>query len=125
MRSALERAQSLLSWIAARPAGRKLYHAIPGDHIKEDPDSSLVSATLFEPENSYYSVRIVELHLQNAGEYFRNFLPMLLTLSEFNRGGEATTHPYFVSNERLKDALGSSGANIGAVQIQDVYALRL
>jgi hypothetical protein len=111
-----------VDWIRARPATRKLYKII--DRIEDDPIPTATDGNSFEPEASYFSVRIVEMHLQNAGEYFRNFLPIAVTLSEFKQGGQSRSSPFFLNNDRLKQALGAAGEHVGAIRMENVYALR-
>jgi hypothetical protein len=36
----------------------------------------------FQPEESYFSVRLVEIHLSESGKYFRDFLPLAVCVAE-------------------------------------------
>jgi len=113
-----------INWFQARPPARQFYRAIPNDRIKDDPRLDSIAGQAFEPESSYVSVRIAELHLKNAAEYFRNFLPVATILSEFSQGGQKRAQPFFLNNERLKQALGFGADELGWVQMENVYALR-
>jgi hypothetical protein len=120
----LQGAREWYDWFTARPTERKFYRPLTRDRIFDDPKLEAVDGEAFPAEASYFSVRIVEMHLQNAGEYFRNFLPMVVTLSEFSRGGQARALPFFLNNDRLKEALGTASGGLGLIQMQNVYALR-
>jgi hypothetical protein len=113
-----------VNWFQARPATRKFYRPIPSSHVKDDPKPEAIGGHPFAPESSYFSVRIVEMHLKNAREYFRNFLPVGVVLSEFSQGGQTRAQPFFLNNDRLKQALGMAADELGWVQMENVYALR-
>jgi hypothetical protein len=119
-----ETAKEWFDWFQARPATRRFYRAIPTDRVERDPKPGVVDGQAFAPEASYFSVRIVDLHLKNAGEYFRNFLPVGVVLSEFTAGGQTRAQPFFLNTDRLKQALGTAGDGLGFVQMQNVYALK-
>jgi hypothetical protein len=104
-----QQAREWFNWFQARPSTRKLYRAIPWNRIIDDPTPGLVDSSPFETEGSYFSLRIVEMHLQNSGEYFRQFLPVTVTLSEFTQGGQARALPFFLNTDRLRHALGGNG----------------
>src|ERR1700736_6683028 len=92
----IEQAREWLDQIQARPSERQFSSAIPADRVLEDKQAAALDGTAVEPEASYFSVRIVEMYLKNAGEYFRQFLPMAITLAEFSQGGQQRTLPFFL-----------------------------
>src|SRR5215831_13403486 len=112
-----------VNWFQARPPTRQFYRPIPISRVKDDPKPGSIAGELFDPEASYFSIRVAELHLKNAGEYFRNFLPVGITLSEFSQGGQKRAQPFFLNNERLKQALGMGAGELGWVQMENVYAV--
>jgi hypothetical protein len=120
----IEQAREWLDHIQARPSERQFSSAIPVDRVLEDKQAAALDGTAFEPEASYFSVRIVEMYLKNAGEYFRQFLPMAITLAEFSQGGQQRTLPFFLNNDKLREGLGSAGASLGLIQMKDVYVLK-
>ena len=113
-----------MDWFQARPSTRRFYRTLPSGRVENDPKPKAVDGQSFAPEASYFSVRIAEMHLKNAGEYFRNFLPVGVALSEFSQGGQTRALPFFLNNDRLKQALGPAADGLGWVQMKDVYALR-
>ena len=124
MTRVFEGARDWYDWFKARPTERKFYRPMAKDRVFDDPKPEAVGGEIFAPEASYFSIRIVEMYLQNAGEYFRNFLPMAVTLSEFSRGGQSRALPFFLNNDRLKEALGTAAQGVAPIQMQNVYALR-
>lgn len=108
----------------ASPAARRIYIQVPRSRVRNDPGASRIDGSNFLPEASYFSVRIVELFLRNGREYFRKFLPMAVTLCEFSKGGQDRVVPFFINNDKLREALGATGGGLGFVQMQDVYAMR-
>lgn len=124
MMRVFEGAREWYDWFKARPTERKFYRPLAKDRVFDDPKPEAVAGEVFSPEASYFSIRIVEMYLQNAGEYFRNFLPMAVTLFEFSRGGQSRALPFFLNNDRLKESLGTAAKGLGLVQMQNVYALR-
>jgi hypothetical protein len=124
MVTAFEQVREWFDWFSKRPMERRLCVRVPLERIRDDPQLTSIDGATFQPENSYYSVRIVELFLRNAGEYFRNFLPMAVTLSEYTRGGDTRALPFFINNDKLREAIGPAGSGLGLVQMQNVYAMR-
>jgi hypothetical protein len=123
MAGILERITKQAKWFVERPTERRFFRKIPSERVRGDLEPGL-SGEAFEAEASYFSIRIVELYLQNAGEYFRNFFPMAVTLSEFTRGDEARAVPFFLNNDKLKTAFGERGSSLGYVEMNDVYVLK-
>ncbi|MGY8663671.1 hypothetical protein Q3C01_15040 [Bradyrhizobium sp. UFLA05-109] len=121
---AFETVHEWINWFQARPPTRQFYRAIPNGRVKDDPKPGSISGQAFEAESSYVSIRIAELHLKNGGEYFRNFLPVGIILSEFSQGGQKRAQPFFLNNQRLKQALGMDADDLGWVPMENVYALR-
>src|ERR1700730_13530083 len=122
--NAMEQARGWLEWLQARPAEQQLNKAILVNRVLEDKQAAGVDGTAFQPEASYFSVRIVEMYLKNGGEYFRQFLPRGVTVAEFSQGGQQRALPFFLNNDKLREGLGSTGAGIGLVRMENVYVLR-
>jgi hypothetical protein len=116
--------QEWVDWLKARPAGQHFEAAIPPNRVIDDDGAAAVDGRAFEPEASYCSVRIVEMHLKNGAEYFRQFLPMAVTVAQFIQGEQERTLPFFLNNQKLREALGAAGPGLGLVQMKNVYALR-
>jgi hypothetical protein len=117
-------AQDWIDWVKARPPDQRFEAAIPPDRVIDDERARAVDGRPFEPEASYFSVRIAEMYLRNGGEYFRQFLPMAVTLAQFTQGGQARTLPFFLNNQKLHDALGAAGPGLGLIRMKNIYALR-
>jgi hypothetical protein len=124
MSDILQYAQEWIDWVKARPPGQRFEAAIAPDRVRDDERAGAVDGQAFEPEASYFSVRIAEMYLRNGGEYFRQFLPMAVTLAQFSQGGQPRTIPFFLNNQKLQEALGSAGGGLGLVRMKNVYALR-
>jgi hypothetical protein len=122
MNGTLQNVREWIDWLKARPPAAQFDATI--GHVLDDEWGALVDGRPFELEASYFSVRIAEMHLKNAGEYFRQFLPMAVTLAQFTQGGQPQALPFFLNNDRLREALGAAGAGVGLIRMKNVYALR-
>src|SRR4051794_17404602 len=58
----------------------------------------LISGTKFVPESSYFSVRLVDMHLAQGGKYFVTYLPMGVCVAEYTYGLERRRLPLVLSN---------------------------
>ena len=104
----------------SRPAERPFNGVVP-----VTPGQGGMPAGLpFVPEASYFSVRLVEMNLANGGQYFADFLPLGVCLSEYTSGSERQRRPMILSNDVINAQLQSAGAKAGYVEYKDVYAVR-
>jgi hypothetical protein len=96
--------------VPADPAGDPRYDAVKGD--------------LFEAGQCYFSVRLVEMRLAQAGNYVAAFLPMCCCFLRYTYGGSPREVPFIVGYDLIRSALGSrdptangatSGTTSGAV----------
>jgi hypothetical protein len=78
----------------------------------------------FEPEASYFGVRLVEMSLAKGGEYFTSFLPLGVCLTEYTVGQERQRHPMILSNDAIASQLKATGAAPGYVEYTNLYAVR-
>jgi hypothetical protein len=94
-------------WVAAEPGGK----TIPGGQR-------------FEPEASYFGIRLVEMSLAEGGKYFTSFLPLGVCLTEYTVGQERQRRPMILSNDAIASQLRAAGAAPGYVEYTNMYAVR-
>jgi hypothetical protein len=94
-------------WVAAEPGGK-----------------TIPAGQRFEPEASYFGVRLVEMSLAKGGEYFTSFLPLGVCLTEYTVGQERQRHPIILSNDAIASQLKATGAAPGYVEYTNLYAVR-
>src|SRR5262245_36382597 len=80
------------STIRGRPAEITRSVFIPADHVLD----SGVSSKRFEPRNHYFAVAINELFLAQSRQWWNEYDPMALVVSEFTYDGKRTTVPIVV-----------------------------
>ena len=78
----------------------------------------------FVPEASYFSVRLVEMHLAEGGKYFIEFLPLGICVAEYRYGAERHRVPLVLSNETVKQNLGGAGCQPGRIDFKDMPIVR-
>src|SRR5260370_25042107 len=66
------------------------------ENITKDKDYALVKGDAFEPERTYFSVRLVEMRLSEADRYGLQLLPMCCCFLRYNYGGAQRNLPYVV-----------------------------
>ncbi len=78
----------------------------------------------FRRDASYFSVRLVEMFLEEREKYFTEYLPLGICIAEFTRGGEKQRVPLVLSNELIKAKLTGNGEDPGFVQFKNMYVVR-
>jgi len=84
------------------------------------PGDPLVSGSEFPAESSYFSVRLVDMHLAEGGKYFTDFLPMGVCVTEYTYGFERRRLPLVLSNESAQKMVGDGQAKVGPVRFADM-----
>lgn len=75
---------------------------IPSQRVVLTPDAGSIAT--YTPWETYFEVRMTQMHLRNQGEYWRDFLPLGSILLEFTFEGKQQTVPVVVGPDRLKQA---------------------
>jgi hypothetical protein len=75
----------------------KFYNRVPDNRVDRGR-----TAKVFEPHKGYFQVRLAEMFLKDQREYWRDFIPLGIVLSEFDYDGETKTVPFFVGNQLLQ-----------------------
>jgi len=101
----LEPFKALFDKFLSRPSQQLLYAPIPTDHILDESFASLG----FIPEESYFELRLAEMHLQHRGELFRNYVPLCVVVVDYHYEGESQNLPVIVSNQRLRELAKAAG----------------
>lgn len=87
----------IINKILKQPRHKKLYSRIPDDHI-----AGSESARSFDkPVGNYFQIRLCELYLRDKREYWFEYNPMGIVVSEFLYDGKRECVPYFVGNQIL------------------------
>jgi hypothetical protein len=71
-----------------------------------DPRYDTVKGDRFEPGQCYFSVRLVEMRLAQAGNYVATFLPMCCCFLRYTYGGSSRDVPFIVGYDLIRSALG-------------------
>lgn len=93
--------------------------ADPGADLKYD----LVKGDKFRPERSYFSIRMVEMCLAEAGNYISSYLPVCSCFLSFTYAGEQRSVPFIVGYETVREKLGKDAPRGGAqnVDFTNIY----
>ncbi|GAX60655.1 hypothetical protein SCALIN_C13_0170 [Candidatus Scalindua japonica] len=84
--------------ITSEQTKRKFYNRIPGDHVEGfSPDE-------FVPNKSYFEIQLSEMFLRDKSEYWRDFIPLSIVVSDFIYDGRRHIIPFFVENQLLKES---------------------
>ena len=89
-----------------------------------DGGNPLLMGQAFDRDASYFSVRLVEMFLEQREKYFTDYLPLGICIAEFSRGGEKQRVPLVLSNELIKEKLTGNGRDPGFVQFRNMYVVR-
>lgn len=89
-----------------------------------DSGNALLTGQAFERDASYFSVRLVEMFLEQREKYFIDYLPLGICIAEFTRGGEKQRVPLVLNNEMIKAKLAGDGEDPGFVQFKNMYVVR-
>jgi hypothetical protein len=88
--------------------------------------STALAGEEFKPEQSYFSVRIVEMRMAEAGNYVAQYLPMCCCFLRYQYGASTREIPFIVSHDMIRRLLGAEASDRGArhVNFKDVYIVR-
>lgn len=108
------------------PAGRNYYAEID----PSEPGGTAAEAGLngepFVPGQCYFSVRLVEMRLTDAGNYIAAFLPLCAFFLRYSQAGSQREIPYVVGYDMIQQAMGAPAPGSGASKVifRDVYIAR-
>lgn len=107
------------------PAGRNFYAQIEPPAGNPAVAAGLDGAA-FVPGQCYFSVRLVEMRLCEAGNYLSQFLPLCTFFLRYGADGARREIPYIVGYDLIQQALGAAAPDAGArrVAFRDVYVAR-
>lgn len=101
--------------------GRNYYAEIPPEESASA--SPELKQQTFKSGECYFSVRLVEMRLAQATNLIVDYLPICIFYLRYNESGQIREHPYIVSYETIKKALGSNAPQTARnnVLFRDVY----
>ena len=110
----------------SRQTVRNFWGVLIPDASSNDPMLENLKGDQFVPEKSYFSIRIAEMYLAEAGRYFVDFLPMCACFLKYTYGSGTREVPFVLSLDRIKAALGTNADKMQArnVLFNDVYVVR-
>jgi hypothetical protein len=85
---------------------------------------TIVVGNAFPVEESYFSIRLVEMGLAEGGRFFVDFLPLGVCLTEYTIGDERQRRPMILSNDLIASQIKDAGAKPGYVEYTNMYAVR-
>jgi hypothetical protein len=96
---------------------------IAGD---DDPNYARLKGDAFLAEESYFSVRLVEMRLAEAHNYISEYVPMCSCYLRYTYGTAPREVPFTLSYETIRAALGKDAGRSGPrnVEFQNVYVVR-
>jgi hypothetical protein len=99
------------------------------DSSEQDKRSAALRGDSFEPEQSYFSVRVIEVRLAEAGNYYSDFLPMCNCFLRYGYGTTAREVPYIIGYDKILGEMGltgDAGKDRGArrVKIGNIYIVK-
>jgi hypothetical protein len=91
-----------------------------------DPRAGRLRGDEFRPEQSYFSIRVVEMRMAQAGNYIATFLPMCSCFVRYPYGASVREVPFIIGYDLIRNLLGPNAAQQGAshVAFRDVYVVR-
>jgi hypothetical protein len=91
-----------------------------------DPRYEATKGDIFLPGRSYFSVRIVEMRLAEAGSYIATYLPMCTCFLRYTYGGVIRDLPFIVGHDMIRAALGKDAPPDGAqnIEFKDIFVVR-
>src|SRR5258706_16479306 len=109
---------------AATSPNMRTYYGILKESVAGN--GGTVGGEQFLPERSYFSVRVVEMRLAEAGRYFTEFVPMCSCFLRYTYGRSQRNLPFVLGSETLSAGLGKDLPKRGAQRIQfpDGYVVR-
>lgn len=112
--------------MATVPTGRNYYAEIDPPPGGAAPGEHGLSGEAFVPGQCYFSVRMVEMRLTDAGNYIATFLPLCAFFLRYTEAGAQREIPYVVGYDAIQQAMGAAAPQSGAgrVVFRDVYIAR-
>lgn len=110
----------------AVPNIRNFSGAVESSSDTIDRYQDLVKGDAFAPERSYFSVRLVEMRLAEAGRYFVDFFPMCSCFLRFTYGSAQRNVPFILGSSTIESGLGKEAPKSAAkhVSFKDLYIVR-
>jgi len=102
MRSLIERSQAIWESLRQSPAQTPSWVLIPQERVDE-PDN--IDAAL-QANKHYFEIRMNEIYLTYQRQWFTQYDPMVLAISEFSYAGQRTAVP-FVVGPTMMEKFGS------------------
>jgi hypothetical protein len=93
--------ETIWNYVKGRPAEVKRSIAIPPDRVID----SGVDVAKFQPKKQYFAVVINEMFLAKARQWWTEYDPMALVVSEFTYNGKRTTVPFVVGPSLIQAKL--------------------
>jgi hypothetical protein len=118
--SAWQQIQDAFSDFLSRPSPHPPYIGA----VAAGAGDGLAAGRAFAPEQSYFSVRMVEMRLAEGGKYFINYLPLGVCVAEYTYGAERRRVPLVLSNETVKQMLGDAGGPVGQAYLTNMPVVR-
>ena len=96
------------------------------EKILEDNYCALVKGDAFEAEKTYFSIRLAEMWLSEAGRYGLQLLPMCCCFLKYNYAGAQRNIPYVLGHETIASGLGGGVSDNASRRItfSDMYIVR-
>jgi hypothetical protein len=96
------------------------------EKIVEDNYHDLVKGDPFEPEKTYFSIRLAEMWLSEAGRYGLQLLPMCCCFLKYSYAGSQRNIPYVLGHETIASGLGGgvSDNTSRRITFSDMYIVR-
>lgn len=78
----------------------------------------------FDRGACYFSIRLMEMFLEQRERYLTEYLPLGICIAEFTRNGEKQRVPLVLSSEQIRAKLAGNGEDPGFVQFKNMYVVR-
>jgi hypothetical protein len=113
----------------SEPNRRNFDGMFNADPNEQDKHSAALLGDKFEPEQCYFSVRVVEMWLAEAGNYFSEFLPMCSCFLRYGYGTTTREVPCIISYDKILGGMGltgDAGKDRGArkVDLGNIYVVK-
>ncbi|KVL96221.1 hypothetical protein [Burkholderia stagnalis] len=97
-----------------------------GEEGSKDPRAERLRGDPFVPEASYFSIRIVEMRMAEAGNYVSTYLPMCSCFLRYRYGTDEREVPFIVGYDTIRGLLGKCNTSKGAgnIAFTNAYVVR-
>ncbi|QCP52772.1 hypothetical protein FAZ95_26930 [Trinickia violacea] len=108
------------------PNRRNLDCTYKAPEDSDDPRAARLRGDRFAPEASYFSVRIAEMRLAEAGNYVNAYLPMCTCFLRYRYGLEEREVPFILNYDRIRAPLreGKATAGTGSIAVLNTYVVK-